>query len=338
MNPEELVKKKEQNEHVRRKIHMVEGYYPEAELITYEVVDEKGTIVGIKKQLPLPIKEEWFYLCYPNGVIRTRIETANKNFVEASCALYASYDLPEEQYLRKESAVIGVRFDNPYCQNKTQEEIIGITANIAKAKAESNTLYKAGFGLQYESKDTFSTAMDEAEKEEFDKIALPNPVKPAVVPRRGKKDAETATNPPYNNKVEEKKEAEKKVIAASGNQEFEPSESAPEKAVPSGSILEMQEGMEKQKDAVSSDSTMETKVVAEKKEESTMSYEEALSYRCSVPQYETLRDMVKGNIQQVVYLIQKSPHEEERKACLVIAENNDVVKSILLRKGMANEA
>lgn len=31
-------------------------------------------------------------------------------------------------------------------------------------------------------------------------------------------------------------------------------------------------------------------------------------------------------------------HEEERKACLVIAENNDVVKSILLRKGMANEA
>lgn len=330
-----------ENTKIRRNINKVEGYDPEAEIITYEICDEVGEVVGVKKTLPLPIKQEWFYLKYPDGRIIHKVIENTPEKVEVSCYLYRHYKDDPEHYIRTETVIMTPKRDDPYLAEKSDAEIMGITINKAKAKAEANTLHKAGFGFQYESMDDLSEILAKEAEE-----TLPPPRIPKSVP--GQPSTSKETFPKQFDDKDSLKEEMKEKLKAIENHGFEPSVSAPEKGMPKKSITDdvtyHQTSLQDMMDVSfkSSVPVVDPEPVMEVSKSSVgvisshakMNWGEAMGMiypneGC------TLGDIYNDSPNQLLYIYQRTDSIMLKEACRIIIKGDDTLSAVAHRKGLS---
>ena len=147
---------KEKNRLFFESINHIDGFYPEAEVMTYKSNNDTNRVI---KRLPLSVKEIWFKAVYPDGVIKHKILKQDKDLVVVTCYLYRDYRDEENQFLRAETVAIApeqsVKRDpnkgDAYFSIYSIGEIIQKTVNSAKSRSENYCLSKAGFGCQYET-------------------------------------------------------------------------------------------------------------------------------------------------------------------------------------------
>lgn len=179
-----LEQKKEQNKQKRLEINKVEGYYPEAELEEFDILDDSGKKIGKRSHLPLNKKKEWFYLCYPEGLIDTKIISidVSSGSVIAECNLYRNYKDDKNYFISKGVATYSIS-STSFSGLKSPDEILGITKNRAMAKATASALFNGGFGLQVESALDEDAAVDTQMKDDQSKYELlPKPSVPKDIP------------------------------------------------------------------------------------------------------------------------------------------------------------
>ena len=335
-----LEQMKESNASVRARLNEVEGYYPEAELEEFPIRDENGVETGAtRKLLRLNKKREWFKLKYPEGVVRTKIIFSSGYTAKVQAFLYASYKDDANMYLAESKATCSVNPRDPYLIGKTEEELLGCAENKAAAKAESNVLYKAGFGFQLESQDEDSTMADEQLFADLlSSSTLPAPPAP--------------TNKREEAKKERKAEEKKDVKACGSDIDFKPKDSPAEDTLPSGSIL--QEVMAEEHNEAPAENveaphvevevprnevqmTMEDMQVEGLKPapplKNELSYEDALSFPYKHQNLNTLGEIAEKNPQMIVWMIEKM-EDDVANLCKIIARNDIKVGSIASRKGV----
>lgn len=315
----------------RTKINEVEGYYPQAELDSFPITDENGTEVGKRYILRLNKKREWFKLKYPEGVVKTKIIASSGYTAKVQAFVYASYKDEQSMYIAEAKATCSVNPNDPYMLGKSEEELLGCAENKAAAKAESNALYKAGFGFQIETQDEDSAMADEQLFADLiSSSTLPAPPTPV-------------------NHVSKRVEGEKKrkeeeiedIKACGTNIAFTPRDSMAEATLPSGSIL--QEVTERVPEDTTYDKVAQNEVEMTgygieglkaapplKKE---LSYEDALSFPYKHMGMNTLGEITKENPQMIVWMIEKM-EDEIANLCKIIARNNPIVSAIAKRKGV----
>lgn len=317
---------KKENQKIIAKINAVEGFTPEAEMTEFQYTDEDGNKIT-KKMLRLAAKQTWFYLKYPEGVIRNEIIHSDDKYVKACSSLYASRNDPDENYIRREFAVIAVRPMDPFFEGKTPEEMIGLTENKAKAKAESTALHKAGFGLQLESDDEISGQVDDMLKADLIRSAsLPQP------PTRTAPDSAPVQKKRGRKSKAEKEQEEKELLKKTGKQiEFptgEPILPPPRnEKKPVSNLADMNPGPLPEAEINMNQAARRT---LESGNANTYdnAYEQALNY---VPEAmgKSLREM---NPSYIIWSSEHSEDVDERNFCKMIMQHDPKVKAALERQ------
>ena len=117
-------------------LNQVEGFNPEdyARIIS----DDSGE--NPRKYLDVMWRKVWFYLKYPNGIIRKSIVNITNAFVIVEAKVYFDKNDPEENYAASGLAQRWFK----------QGDVFGERAiETAETGAEGRALANAGFGLQY---------------------------------------------------------------------------------------------------------------------------------------------------------------------------------------------
>ena len=167
------MEKKELTKQAKLRLHQVDGFYPETDLMEIPILDEYGNLVETKYYLPLITKETWFWLVYPEGKIKNTVITLNETYVRVECKLYRHDKDAEDEFFVSAEKFLTIDYQNPFYAGRPKEEIIGGHVNAAKAGAESIALSKGGFGIQIESPDDGDLVSDKNYEESLSRILVP---------------------------------------------------------------------------------------------------------------------------------------------------------------------
>ncbi|MGF7010537.1 hypothetical protein M2146_001061 [Lachnospiraceae bacterium PF1-22] len=169
---------KEKNKELRKRLNKVDDYFPEAELLKVEAVDEVSGESFERIYLPYDRKREWFYLKYPDGRIIPRIVAMTETCIRVEVSVYKDADSHEKNLpIGKSEAFAFFDADDQYYAGKTKDARYTGVYNKAKAKATQDALHNAGFGIQLERNEEISALIDQ-EMETKLKTILPAPKKP----------------------------------------------------------------------------------------------------------------------------------------------------------------
>lgn len=323
----------DRNEELRKSINKVEGYDPQKELVTINVNITNPDTGEVEKNnrsyLPLSKKREWFKLKYPEGRIVSKVVslreqiTPDCNAIHVETFIYAD-SLSEVPIAYDEAwRILEEENENEYYVGKSKSVVFTGVINAAKAKAESNALYKLGFGFQLESQEEADEIID---KEAEEKLATILPAKePPKIPKTVSKPASKPT----------KAEKFKENVSSGGTAiNFDPSIS-----YGSGGLAKKPEGGKEidfkpeppQAPPKSPEKKEEAPNVVQSQPKSK-DYEEAILYPCSMDGYETLGDAANAKPSAIIWLEGNTKDEKERNYCKIIIENDEIVKAVAERK------
>lgn len=299
---------KEKNRLFFESINHIDGFYPEAEVMTYKSNNDTNRVI---KRLPLSVKEIWFKAVYPDGVIKHKILKQDKDLVVVTCYLYRDYRDEENQFLRAETVAIApvqsVKRDpnkgDAYFSIYSIGEIIQKTVNSAKSRSENYCLSKAGFGCQYETSYVEEEENLQDLEEKADEV-LPQPSLPSSVPDTPKKNGVLG-------EVKNIMERDKSKPGPTDNG-FVPSLSDREPAMPQKSILEYQKEPEITHsgcDSLHEDNVQENSI------------EDAFDFKPSDSRYQSLREVYDENPDRLLYMAKRIDGSEKEAILQIIAQD-----------------
>lgn len=156
-------------EHIR----YVRGFNPIEMLDSYSLKEknEAGEETEVtKRHLPLTVREDWFRLYFPDGVIIRTQKSQTDEGVICACELYRTYDEYSRENPRpvaRETAAMAIAYVQADFPSYNYTQAVAVACNMAKSRAETAALKRLGFRLVEENEvDREEALEDQFRKEE----------------------------------------------------------------------------------------------------------------------------------------------------------------------------